>query len=292
MLARYSDPHGRLREVLTRPGCGGSVLLIDRDALTRGDHRLIAHLAADEPPANALLTCRDYLRNSRKRPCRPLTATDLWVAPFAEVPSESRAPEADRELLDRHGRSYRLLARAQGIAIPELRWHRLAASPSGDSEALSLRQVIGCLQSYQPVRDITVRALSLSVSLSLSHSLPHALLHAFSPHPSHRRLSTSTLRGELLRIDASPIVLNRGLREAVQRALADGDSFSEIATRCGRLKREAGGTVHGDTSWLARRVGLLPNAGKTEPTPWVHSDVLALIARRGLGISPMEVELG
>jgi len=27
------------------------------------------------------------------------------------------------------------------------------------------------------------------------------------------------------------------------------------------------------------------------PTPWVHSDVLALIARRGLGLSPREVEV-
>jgi hypothetical protein len=31
--------------------------------------------------------------------------------------------------------------------------------------------------------------------------------------------------------------------------------------------------------------------GKPRPTPWVHSDVLALIARDGLGISPREVEL-
>lgn len=299
MLARYSDPHGRLREILTRPGSGGSVLLIDRDAATRGDHRLIAHLAADEPPANALLTCRDYLRSSRKRPCRALMAEDLWVAPFADWSAAGHAPEVEiaepgqgiarggselltpggnhggRELLDQHGRSYRLLARAEGIAVPELRWHRLAASPQHDPEALSLREVIACLQSYQPMRDITVRAL----------------VRALPPHPSFKRLSTSVLRGELLRIDSSPIVLNRGLREAVQRALANGNSLSEIATRCGRLKRESGGTVHGDTSWLARRVGLLANAGKSEPTPWVHTDVLALIARRGLGISPMEVEL-
>jgi hypothetical protein len=283
VLARYSDPHGRLREILTRPGSGGSLLLIDRDAATRGDHRLIAHLAADEPPANAALTCDDYLSNSRKRPCRPLLPDDLRVAPFGQVEvqiqgagdGEDRKPVDPRGqagLLDRHGRSYRLLARAEGIAIPELRWHRIAASPHDDPEPLSLRHVIACLQSYQPMRDITFRALSR--------------------HSSHRRLSTSTLRGELLRIDASPIVLNRGLREAVQRAVILGDSLSEIAIRCGRLKHESGGTVHGDTSWLARRIGLLPNARKTEPTPWVHSDVLALIARRGLDISPREVELG
>ena len=34
-----------------------------------------------------------------------------------------------------------------------------------------------------------------------------------------------------------------------------------------------------------------PESGKDTPTPWVRSDVLALIARRGLGVSPHEVEL-
>jgi hypothetical protein len=291
VLARYSDSHGRLREVLTRPGSAGSVLLVDRDARTRRDHRLIAHLAADEPPANAALICKDYLRHSRERPPRPLTAEDLFLAPFVDAHADDAIPEA--ELLDCHGRSYRLLAYAEGIAIPELRWHVLApALPGGsallddpashgDPRPISLREVIACLQSYRPVRDITARALARA----------HPAHPQRNSHASYNRLSISTLRGELQRIDASPIVLNRRLREAVQRAIAGGDSLSGIATRCGRLKRESGGTFHGDTSWLARRVGLLPNAGKTEPTPWVHSDVLALVARRGLGISPREVEL-
>ncbi|HEY7951680.1 MAG TPA: hypothetical protein VID70_01755 [Solirubrobacteraceae bacterium] len=270
MLARYSDPHGRLREILTHPGSHGSILLIDRDVVTRGDLRLLAHLAADEPPGNALFTCKDYLRSSRKRPCRALQPEDLWVAPLAAASHSDSPPEVD--LLDAHGRSYRLLPRSEGIAIPELRWHRLAAAPHSDPQPLSLREVIAAFQSYQPMRDITARALC-------------------SQAPS-TRLSISTLRGELQRINASPIVLNRGLREAVQRALANGDSLSEIATRCGRLKRESRGNLQGDTSWLARRIGLLPNARKSEPTPWVRSEVLALIARRGLRIAPMEVELG
>ena len=70
----------------------------------------------------------------------------------------------------------------------------------------------------------------------------------------------------------------------------DGLSLSEIATRCGRVKRDACGNESGETSWLARRLGLLPEGGKERPTPWIHSDVLALIARRGLGLSPREVE--
>jgi hypothetical protein len=42
---------------------------------------------------------------------------------------------------------------------------------------------------------------------------------------------------------------------------------------------------------LARRLGQKPESGTREPTPWISSDVLALIARDGLGLSPYEVEL-
>jgi hypothetical protein len=100
------------------------------------------------------------------------------------------------------------------------------------------------------------------------------------------------LRQEHARVCRSPIILNRGLREAVVRAIARGDvSMSEIAIRCGRVKYDRRGNRSGETSWLARRVGLLAEGGAVAPTPWIHSDVLALIARRGLGISPREVEL-
>jgi len=68
--------------------------------------------------------------------------------------------------------------------------------------------------------------------------------------------------------------------------------MSEIATRCGRRKLDANGNHSGETSWLARRIGILPEGGKSTPTPWVSSDVLALIARNGLGIAPREAELG
>ena len=60
--------------------------------------------------------------------------------------------------------------------------------------------------------------------------------------------------------------------------------------RCGRTKRDSSGGLSGDTSWLARRVGMLPEGGRRVPTPWVHTDVLALIARSALDVSPREVE--
>jgi hypothetical protein len=276
VLARYSDRHGRLREVVTQPGSGGSLLVIDRDVATRGDRRLVAHLASDEPPVNATFACSDYLGDVRRRFCRALTVEDLRVTPIcghhdANSP-DANSPEGD--LLDRHNRRYRLGPFADGIAVPELRWQRLSRE-EGCEEAswpLSLREVVATFESYQPMHALTARALSL--------------------HRQGPRLSTSTLRCELERMDKSPIVLNRGLREAVRKALANGLSMGEIARRCGRLKRDTRGNLSGDTSWVARRVGLLPPAGKSEPTPWIHSDVLALIARRGLNISPREVELG
>jgi hypothetical protein len=60
---------------------------------------------------------------------------------------------------------------------------------------------------------------------------------------------------------------------------------------CGRIKHDRRGNGSGETSWLARRVGLLPSTPGDRPNPWVHSDTLALIARDGLGIAPREVEL-
>ncbi len=84
-------------------------------------------------------------------------------------------------------------------------------------------------------------------------------------------------------MDVSKIVLNRGLRQAVlAAAAAQGLSMSEIAVRCGRVKHDSKGKESGETSWLARRLGIAPEGGESTPTPWIHSDVLALIARRSL----------
>jgi hypothetical protein len=303
VLGRYVA-EGRLREVLTQPGAAGSLLVVDRDVATDGDLRLVAHLGAEEPPGNAALACRDYLRYPSHRWCRRLTAEDLVVAPFGERPVqrhaavrgaepfglvEDRHAAAGQEagetpaemdspapLCDRHGCTYRLGPADTGMSIPQLRWHRLSpAGCSGAREPVGVRDVVGSLESYEPVRTLTVRALDR--------------------HRGDPRVSTYTLGAELERLDASRIVLNRGLREAVEAAIASGAvSMSEITVRCGRLKRGSGGAAAGgDTSWLARRVGLMPEGGRHgQPTPWVHSEVLALIARRGLGISPREVELG
>jgi hypothetical protein len=191
--------------------------------------------------------------------------------------SEARLGDAEREsqteqlVVDGDGRRYRLEPVAGTKAIPDLRW--VMRDGSARSTTLSLREVIGRVQSYEPARSLTSQAL---------------LGRARRPC-----VSVSLLRGELERVDGSRIVLNRGLREAVLGALAgNGLTASEIAIRCGRTKRDARGNVTGETSWVARRVGLAPEGGGSVPTPWILSDVLALIARCGLGVSPREVELG
>jgi hypothetical protein len=276
-LGRYVDRHGCPREVLARAGFGGSVLVVDRDATTLGDRRLVAHLGADEPPENAALVCRNYLQDIRglRYRCRPVTPEDSQTLPLPDDGGSESNPTtglSDAEPLDALGRSYRLERLETGLSIPELRWRqRLPEYDDGEPQLVSVREVISCLESYQPVRALTRRALTM--------------------HRGDGRVSTAVLRVELARVQESPIVLNRRLREVVLAMIdREGVSMSEIAIRCGRIKRDCRGNESGETSWLARRLGMLPEGGKDTPTPWIHSDVLALIARCGLGVSPREVE--
>jgi hypothetical protein len=277
LLGRYLDPDGRQRQVVALPGARGSVLVVDRDASTLGDRRLVAHLAADEPPQNAALVCEHYLRDTAGHWCRRVTAEDLREVPFEEAEEQDPDPEAEAlpsptALTDRQGWTYRLQLCSTDMSIPELRWHR-RSSIAEAPEPVGMRDVIASLESYEPVRTLTHRALAL--------------------HRADPEVSTSMLRAEHARVERSEIVLNRGLRRAALAAAAAQElSMSEIAMRCGKIRCDARGRASGETSWLARRLGLAPEGGGDTPTPWIHTDVLALIARRGLKISPREVELG
>ncbi len=277
-LAAYTDASGALREVVARKGIAGSVLVIDRDAATLGDRRLVAHLSPDEPRENAALLCRHYVADPSRGCCRAVGREDYRALPvLVEDSSETTsagAEDADgQRLCDRHGRAYELRHVRASMSIPELRWHR--AAPRGsrlEQGLLSLRAAVGALESYEPVCVLTRRALARL--------------------DDRQDVSTALLRAELMRLQDSPILLNRRLRETVLATVEHQDvSMSEIAIRCGRTKRDRYGNLSGETSWLARRIGLLPEGGRETPTPWIHSDVLALIARSGLGISPREVEL-
>jgi hypothetical protein len=274
LLARYTDRNGREREIVHLPGAHRSVLVVDRAAEDLCDERLVAHLCPDEPEENARIISSLYLSDPRGRRCRALRDDDLhggppdWTAEQRTLADQAEAQDQEA-LLDQDGFAYELAE--QGLlAVRELRWRR--RSPDGSAEPVTLRQVIGALQSYEPARTQTGRALQR--------------------HDGHREISATCLRGELDRITSSSIVLNRGLREALLATMQrERVTLSEIAVRCGRIKRDEKGNESGETSWLARRVGMLPEGGRAKPTPWVSSAVLALIARDGLGLAPREVEL-
>jgi hypothetical protein len=279
LLGRYTDLRGDAREVIARRGAAGSTLVVDRDCATHGDPRLVAHLAADEPTENAALVCSRYLEDGLASGCRcrPLTPEDASIAPFAgqreaDVYADTKPTLGDAWPVDRLDWRYRLEFVYSGMSIPELRWCRRRPGPVADSGPVSTREAVASLESYEPVCALTLRALSL--------------------HGSGGEVSTTVLRAELARVQESPIVLNRRLREVVLATVERRElSMSEIAIRCGRVKRDRRGNESGETSWLARRLGLLPEGGQSTPTPWIHSNVLALVARHGLGISPREVEL-
>jgi hypothetical protein len=276
-LGSFADRRGRRREVIAELAHAGSVLVVDRDAQTRGDRRLLAHLGADEPPENAELVCRRYLEDARAggRSCRRATAQDLEIEPFARGVEEERPFDIHAHsavTAERLGCSYCLSLCEGTLSIPELRWRRCPAGTLGArGETVSLREAVGRLERYEPMCSLTERALRA--------------------YGRDADVSIAVLRLELARVRESPIVLNRRLREVVLATLEREQlSMSEIAIRCGRVKRDSKGNESGETSWLARRLGILPEGGKSAPTPWIHSDVLALIARRGLGIGPREVE--
>lgn len=270
--AAYLHACGRPRELVVRPAAYGSLLVLDRDPLMRQE-RVVAHIPADEPAENALLVGRMYVRERGARSCRPLTAEDLVCAPLElepDAPGARGLCDADDLVRDRLVYAIRSHRRARRPAGPgELRWSRRAAA-GGPWTALTLREVLAAFESYEPMLSLTRRAIA---------------------REGENAPSVDSLRRELQRVQRSPYVLNRGLREAVLDAVQrPGESMSQIALRCGMVKRDRRGALGGDTSWLARRIGLAPESGG-RVTRWVHSDVLGLIARRGLGVGPREVEL-
>ena len=267
-LGTYRDRAGRDRVVIARPGVGGSVLVIDQDAQTLTDRRLVAHLAADEPAVNARMAAEVYLADDEGRRARALEDRDWTMLPGGRELPDEPAPPAAGELRDQRGRGYRLATVDDHRYGRQTRWVRRTGRPQ--PEPVSLRTVVGALEAYEPVRALTRAALRRAPKRSEVHALAR----------------------ELDQLERSPLVLNRALRDAAQQRVRSGElSLSCIAARCGRGKHSSTGLRIGDTTWLQRRLGVLPEHGSSEPTPWIHTDVLALIARDGLGVEPREVEL-
>jgi hypothetical protein len=273
-LGQYFE-HERVRELISLPRPDGSVFVVDRLAHTPSEGRVVAHLAASEPPENAGIIAEMYLADSERRGrCRLLSADDLASTRPVSSPANSKSAVLEHTpLLDGGGYCFRLRELVLGRSVPELRWIRSRFHDEQESsEVVTLRDVVGRLEDYEPARALTVEALA-----------------AYREDPS---CSTCTLDTELQRLEGSILVLNRALREAVQVAVKHRSmTMSEIALRCGRTRRYRSGEVKGETSWLARRIGQAPESGEEDPSPWVQSDVLALIAREGLRVCPCEVEL-
>ena len=269
-LGRYTDTETlAVHELVATAGGQGSTLVIDRLADTHSDPRLVAHLPSDEPPENASLMCSLYLADPTKGRCRHVSSDDLNKAPCSEPPDELWR---DTMLTGADGAHYLIREIKTNGSFPQLRWTR-SQQPGREepSVPICLREVVATLEDYKPAR-ITVAVIA--------------------GHADSRTVSLRCLRAELERLIESPIVLNRRLREVIERTVQRGElSMSEIAQRCGRVKRDRRGNESGETSWLARRIGRLPEGGEHTATPWIHSDTLALIARQGLGIAPRDVEL-
>ena len=164
-------------------------------------------------------------------------------------PKERQLQQNDGELIAGHGSIYRLKRPGRRHLGP--RDPLVARTSNGDdtpAELVTVREVIGRLESYEPVR-------SLTAGTSL-------------PTEGDRSVSSGVLHAELARLDESSTVLNRGLREAVLVAVKTrGMTLSEIAKRCGRFKRDARGTMSGETSGLVVVSGCRPRAGRTPPRP-------------------------
>lgn len=261
-LASFVAADGTRRAVCLLEAADGATLVVDRAAADRSDDRLLARLDPAEPIVNAEIVCERYL--AEPRVCRRLTGSDL-----ERSPCDGSGVDCDPETEIRSADGARFRLGSAAGAPAQLRW--LCGSGAA-ARVVSTRRVIGAVEDYEPVRSLSRAAVAL--------------------HRGDRGIAITTLGCELKRLESSPIVLNRLLRRAVLDAIAAGLTMSAIALRCGRVKRDQRGNVSGETSWLARRIGLLSEGGGLKPTPWVHTDVLALIARRGLGIDPREVELG
>jgi hypothetical protein len=83
-LGTYTNPRGRRREIVRSRGAGGGTLVIDRDALTRLDERLVAQLPCDEPDENSRVVCALYLADAQGRHCRRVTQEDRTGPPPSE----------------------------------------------------------------------------------------------------------------------------------------------------------------------------------------------------------------
>ncbi len=98
-LGTYTDESGDRRELISTPAAAGSTLVIDRDASTHRDERLIAHLPADEPAENQYVMCELYLNDRRGRHCRRVTTRDRETTQPTIDPTPTPDAQGDTQSL-------------------------------------------------------------------------------------------------------------------------------------------------------------------------------------------------
>lgn len=89
---------------------------------------------------------------------RPLEDRDWLSLPDGRDPPEEPEPPSPGELRDGRGRRYRLAAVTDHRYGRQTRWLRRGAR--GRSETVTLRTVIGALETYEPARAMTRAALA------------------------------------------------------------------------------------------------------------------------------------
>ncbi len=251
----------------------GSVLVLDYEMPSCADPRVLARIAPEEPPGNAQLVADLYLADTRRGRSRPLTLADLEGSAPASRPSQR---DAHVELPTPRSRQIWVVssirANTDAGEFPQLRWMELAETPGESFGPVTLREVIGALERYEP-------------AIAMTRS-------AIDAQPPGGAVSTATLRAELHRMQAQrdraePWTARSGRPRAGLRDVAQRDRACAAGAR---------NATAAETS-AARRAGspgasaVCPESGKPTPTPWVHTSTLALIAREGLRVSPREVEL-
>jgi hypothetical protein len=267
-LAHYSRADtGEPRQIVAVTLECDATLVIDRQRFSRSDARLLARIPQDEPSTNATLVAKLYLADETRGRCRLLVSSD-FASPLGAVQLPAAAQsDVDEPLRDADARCYAIHQLKSAPDASELRW---VCGEGSAAEQLTVREVVGRLERYEVVCQITSAVIAKRVDSDCS---------------------TTRLAAELDCLRSSPHVLNRGVREAVNRAVERGDTLSAIAQRCGRFTEGPRGQVKSDASWVARKIGQAPETTGGVVSPWLHTDTLALIARDGLSCDPREVEV-
>ena len=206
-------------------GARATMLLVDRDALSGGDCRLLAHLGPDEPP-------RQRGHRVRRLPPAPRAGT-ARCRRLTRRSDPRRGDPADAALGTPEGRDAPALATRQPRQAPAT--GHVSASP-----ARPARRTSSCIHRDGPHRRscaggaatpaarctpsacATRSRRSKATSRSAPSSAAALAVKPRSVTGSATAISVTVLRAELKRVLASPIVLNRALREAVLEWLERG----------------------------------------------------------------------